>query len=345
MELMLKPPAVQPDARIAHGQHILSIGSCFTEHIGNALKELKFSLHQNPSGILFDPASVCSSLQSYIRNQPCTEKDLFSLNELYHSWRHHSRFSGADKEAVVAGINAAQQEAHQFLQKADWLIITLGSSFSYRLQEGVSEGDGGLQESVFGTALYRGVANCHRAPAQWFRKHMLTIEETVAMLDNTLHHLFRFNPGLRVIFTVSPVRHIRDGVVENNRSKARLLEAVHHLVQKFEKLYYFPSYELVIDVLRDYRFYAEDLVHPNYLATDYVLEQFIEGFIHPRSAEAIGEIRKLNIARRHKPVHPSSEAHRKFREAQLEKIKQLQQRYPELDLSEEIKFFTDGTLL
>ena len=185
-----------------------------------------------------------------MENRKATENDLFLLNELWQSWQHHSRYSGTDRDEVLARINNTRQQAHAFLKKANWLIITLGTSFSYRLVENQSP-----------------VANCHRAPSAWFNKHMMGIEETIVALDTMLYRLFQFNPQINIIFTVSPVRHIRDGITENNRSKARLLEAVHHLVNKFSRLYYFPSYELVIDVLRDYRFYDIDLVHPNYQAT------------------------------------------------------------------------------
>jgi hypothetical protein len=169
---------------------------------------------------------------------------------------------------------------------------------------------------------------------------MLTIDETVARLDNMIHQVFRFNPYLQIIFTVSPVRHIRDGVVENNRSKARLLEAVHHLVNKFDRLAYFPSYELVIDILRDYRFYSEDMVHPNYLATDFVLQNFIDTYMSDETLALIREIKKLNIARKHAPSHPGTDAHKKFLAAHFEKTKLLQDGNPLLDLSEELAYFS-----
>ena len=241
---------------IKYGDKLLLVGSCFTEHIGNSLKDWKFDVLQNPNGILFDAASVASSLVSYIEPRGYTTDDLVYFNEVWQSWQHHSRFSHTDREECLKAINASQVRAHQFLKEANWLVITLGSAFSYRLKDG------------------RAVANCHRAPAQTFTKHLMTIEEINTALDGCLHQLRYLNPELQIIFTVSPVRHIRDGVVENNRSKARLLEAVHHLVDKFDRLYYFPAYELVIDVLRDYRFYDVDMAHPNYPATQFVLEKF-----------------------------------------------------------------------
>lgn len=319
---------------ITYRDKILLIGSCFTEHIGNALEEVKFHVLQNPHGILFDPHSVCRSLVSYIHNKRYTEDDLFYQNEVWHSWSHHSRFSNTDKQRAVENINASQQRAHDFLKEADWIIITLGSSFSYRLT-GLAEPSsykGGLGEAA-------AVANCHRAPGQWFNKHMMSIDETVSGLDNCYHQLLKFNPKLKIIFTVSPVRHLRDGVVENNRSKARLIEAVHHMVNKFEGLYYFPAYELVIDVLRDYRFYDIDLAHPNYMATSFVLEKFTTTCLDKEAQQVMEEVKKIVIARKHKAFQPDTEAHRKFLQAQSERARELVKQYPFLDLKEEMDYF------
>ena len=324
MDLMLNLNIPKSPKEINHQHKILSVGSCFTEHIGNALVEYKFDVLQNPNGILFDPMAVCSSLVSYIQQKQYTAEDLFSLNELWHSWNHHSRFSHTDPAHALKQINASQQVAYQFLREADWLIITLGSAFSYKLVE---------------QNLQR-VANCHRAPAQWFQKHLSTLDEIIARLDNTIHQLFHFNRKLNIIFTISPVRHIRDGVVDNNRSKARLIEAVHHLVNKFDKLYYFPSYELVIDILRDYRFYAEDMVHPNYLATDFVLEHFTRTYMSDTTLTIIEDLKKIAIARKHRSAHPGTEAHKKFLESYLVKAQTLQEKYPYLKLEQEIDYFS-----
>jgi hypothetical protein len=322
------PPLSTP---IRYQDRIMLVGSCFTEHIGNKLEELKFTVLQNPNGILFDPDSIAKSLISYVYNRKCAEDDLFYLNELWQSWQHHSRFSGMDKQEVLDNINASQQRAHAFLKTADWLIITPGTAFSYRLvaPKEIAGGEGS-------------VANCHRAPGTWFNKHLMTIEEINTALDNCLHQLFHFNPKLKIIFTVSPVRHIRDGVIDNNRSKARLIEVVHHLVNKFDRLYYFPAYELLIDVLRDYRFYDIDLVHPNYQGTRYVLEKFMEHCVEEASRKLSEEIEKLAIARRHKPFQPHTEAHKKFLRAHFEKAQALQQQYPFLDLKEELAYFGGG---
>jgi hypothetical protein len=333
MQFQLPINIKSPDNQINYRDKILLIGSCFTEHIGNAMEDLKFSVLQNPNGILFDPNSVCKSLLSYIKNETYSENDLFQLNEVWNSWHHHSRFSHINQTKCLKQINESQLKAHAFLKETGWLIITLGSSFSYRLTDEADKANLSKGE---------GVANCHRAPSQWFDKHLLSIDETVSLLDNVYHQLKQFNPKLKIIFTISPVRHVRDGVVENNRSKARLIEAVHHMTNKFPGLYYFPAYELVIDVLRDYRFYDVDMVHPNYPATEFVMEKFKESFIDNESRQLMEEIKKIVIARKHKAFQPETNAHKSFLKVHLEKTKELQSKYSYLDLKEEIDYFTSA---
>ena len=167
--------SLQPS--ISYHDKLLLVGSCFTEHIGNYLMDVKFQVLQNPNGILFDPISVCNSLQSYIKNKQYTTDDLVYLNEAWHSWQHHSRFSGIDKDGVLANINKSQQAAQTFLKQADWLVITLGSSFVYQLVDNLQP-----------------VANCHKAPSQTFQKHLCTIDETTAAFETVLYQLSQFNP-------------------------------------------------------------------------------------------------------------------------------------------------------
>jgi hypothetical protein len=313
---------------IRYQDKIMLTGSCFTEHIGNNLRDLKLDV---------------------LQNRQYGEDDLVFFNELWQSWQHHSLFSHTDKTACLRIINESQSRAHAFLKEAKWLIITLGSSFSYRLapdapaslQDAAARMTAAAGMAAAAGSLYP-VANCHRAPGQAFHKHLMTIEEINTVLDNCLYQLFHFNPGIQVIFTVSPVRHIRDGVIENNRSKARLIESVHHLVNKFDRLWYFPAYELVIDVLRDYRFYDIDMVHPNYQATSFVLEKFTRHFIDEPSQQLMEEVKKIVIARRHKPFQPSTRAHMKFLSDHFEKTRELSRRYPFLDLAEELDYFAAG---
>ncbi|MGF7231737.1 GSCFA domain-containing protein [Arachidicoccus sp.] len=307
---------------ISYRDKILLTGSCFSEHIGGNLLKAKFNVLQNPNGILFDPISVCSSLISYMENKRYTADDLFYLNEAWHSWTHHSRFSSPEKEICLQNINQSQAAAHQYLKDCDWLIVTLGSSFLYKLQAG-----------------RMAVANCHKAPAQTFEKHLNTIEESITAFDAMLYRLFKFNPRIKVLFTVSPVRHVRDGIVENNRSKARLIETVHHLVNKFDKIHYFPSYELLIDVLRDYRFYDADLVHPNYAATQFVLEKFSETMMNKQTKSLMETIRKIVIAKNHVPFNPASTQHKKFLATYYEQTLLLRKQYPYINFDEEMRYF------
>lgn len=331
MDLMVNIDIKKLSQPIGYKDNILLIGSCFTEHIGNALHELKYPVLQNPNGILFGPDSVCKSLRSYIQNKQYTKADLFQLNEVWNSWQHHSRFSNINADDAVAIINQSQQKAHEFLKEANWLIITLGSSYTYKLCNIADTASETIENTV---------ANCHRAPSNWFTKEMLETDDIKVMLEDCLKQLKAFNPKLKFLFTISPVRHIRDGVVENNRSKARLIESVHYIVNKLESAFYFPAYELVIDVLRDYRFYDIDLVHPNYPATEFVLDKFAEFCIDDESKQLMQEVKKIVIARKHKAFQPATKAHQYFLLSHFEKAKELQQKYPFLNLEEELVYFS-----
>ncbi len=306
---------------INHQQSILLIGSCFTENIGSKLKQFKFSVLENPNGILFNPVSIATSIDSYISNKQYTAADLFYENECWNSWEHHSRFSHPDQAACLQGINAFQQHAHDFIKTADWLMITIGSAFVYELHNKYV------------------VANCHKVPTDKFNKRLLTVDEVANVLQNTLNNLVAFNPSIKIIFTISPVRHIRDGFVENNRSKAALIQAVHQLTNAEKNILYFPAYELVIDDLRDYRFYAEDMVHPNYAATNYVWEKFVTTCIDEPSQKLMKEINVINAAKSHKPFNPTSVKHKKFLQTNLQKINELNKLHPYINFDEEIKYF------
>jgi hypothetical protein len=325
----------KPDTLIEYGQRLLLVGSCFTEHIGDGLGELKFPVLQNPHGILFGPDAVCRSIHSYIDNKQYTADDLFYFQECWHSWDHHSRFSSTSQEDCLAAINASQQQAHAFIQNTDWLVITLGSSFCYKLTE---------QADRAGYPIYARVANCHRAPQQWFSKELMTVEEIVTLLEDCFAAFYQLRPNARIIVTVSPVRHIRDGAVENNRSKSRLFEALQRLEEKAVPFYYFPAYELVVDVLRDYRFYDIDLVHPNYAATTYVLDQFMQHCVGSETRLLSEKIKKVVTATRHRPRQPNTKSHRQFLVQQLDLTRALQEQCPQVDLSRELAYFKQAAL-
>jgi len=315
-QLDITIPFLEP--RIHHQSKIVLIGSCFTEHMTRFLSRAKFQTVQNSHGIIFNPLSVCKSLSDIIEKKVYNDDDLFYLNEYWHSWYHHSDFSDMNKVVALKKMNDSIAEQHHFLQQADYVFITLGSAFAYRHIE-----------------LDTFVSNNHRAPAQWFEKTLLDIEFIRNELNTIQHRLKQFNPNIKLVFTVSPVRHSRDGVIENNRSKARLLEAIHSL----QNVYYFPAYELVIDVLRDYRFYDLDMVHPNYQATAFVWEKFIEHCIDPACLPMMKKMEQLHKAMHHIAKDTRSLAHQKFVHEHFELCTVLMDEYPYLDLQEELKVF------
>ena len=324
MKLMLDLEIPRLPAPVSFGQHLLLIGSCFTEHMSERLARFKFNVLPNPHGILFNPLSVCHALDSYAANKKYEEGDLFHLNELWNSWDHHTRFSHTDKSVAINSISESQARASAYIRKAGWIMITLGSAFQYLLRD--SE---------------RPVANNHRAPGQWFEKRLLSTDIITSGLSDSIRKILAINSGVQFLFTISPVRHIRDGVVDNNRSKARLIESVHALCERFEQAHYFPAYELVIDVLRDYRFYDIDFVHPNYLATQQVWEKFADSCICEESRKLMPRIEEIVTAGRHRPRFPDTEAHKSFKNNFLEKTKSLAEKYPFLDFSEELRHFSE----
>ena len=326
LPIHIKPPHQLVD----YPSKLLLVGSCFSEHIGAGLSDLKFDVLQNPHGILFAPDAITQALSDYVTCRQYSLEDLFQLEGIWYSWNHHSRFSDPKPELVLQRINASIQAAHDFLKHTNFLIITLGSAFSYRLTNLAQLASKKVKDPV---------SNCHRAPANWFSKEMMPVDQLVERLGNAIRELKELNPTISIFFTISPVRHIRDGVQDNNRSKARLFETIQQLEEADSSLYYFPAYELVVDVLRDYRFYDIDLVHPNYAATEFVVNHFLTSCLTPGAQDLAQQIRKIKIAYKHKPQHSTSHAHQQFLAQFLEKTLQLQQNFPFLNFEAELKHF------
>ena len=324
MEFRLEFTPKEFDVKINHSNQLFLAGSCFTEQIGAKLAQHKFQVIDNPHGILFNPISISKAISSYIQNKRYTESDLFFHNELWGSWDHHTKFSSIHQSECLNKINTSQEVAHQALKNADWLILTLGSSFAYQIDN------------------ERVVANCHKVPSDKFVKKLYNATEIVDVLNQMLQDLKIFNPKLKIIFNISPVRHLRDGFVENNRSKANLISAVHQLTEKYQSVLYFPSYELIIDDLRDYRFFAEDMVHPNYPATNYVWEKFLATCIDEDSNQLMKEISIIRNARNHKAFNPQSTQHQKFIITNFEKVLKLKETYSYIDFTDEIEFFSQN---
>jgi hypothetical protein len=309
--------------KVQHQQSILLIGSCFTEHFEKRLGDLKFDCHANPFGIVFNPLSMAAALERIIDHKFFTEADVMEHNESWFSLETHTSLTAFSKTELLKRLNAIVKEWHERLKKANWLIITFGSAFYYEHHES------GLT-----------VANCHKLPAKAFIKKLAE----PSMIDLTYHIVFeklsRFNPSLKVLLTVSPVKHLRDGVIENNLSKSVLTYSAHTLIKQHAHSSYFPSYELVNDDLRDYRFYEADMAHPNKQAIDYVWQKFSGTYFDPGTQALLEKIGELTTAANHRPLRADTKAHSAFRAAQLQKCMDLKNRFPYLDLEKEIQHFS-----
>ncbi len=313
--------------KMKHTDKLLLVGSCFTEQIGKKLAGHKFDVLENPNGILFNPISIAKAVMSYANEKLYAEDDLFYFNELWASREHHTRFSNIEKEATLKNINESQQKAIKFIKTADWILLTLGTAFVYEWKD------------ILPNENYDNVAaNCHKIPTDKFNRRLTEPEEIKTILQKMETAVRAINPAVKFIYTISPVRHLREGFVENNRSKAALIQAVHSLVNE-RNTFYFSAYELVIDDLRDYRFFAEDLVHPNYAATNYVWEKFIPAVINETSQQLMEKINEINAAMSHRPFNPTSIAHRKFLQVNLEKTLSLQEAFPYINFEKEILYF------
>lgn len=319
-------PASLP-SRIRHRDKILLAGSCFTEQIGNKLAQHKFSVLENPNGILFNPVSIAHALISYAEEKVYDEDELFYYNESWGSWRHHTKFSNWEKAVALKTINDSQCKASEFIKEAKWILLTLGSAFVY---EDIHADQGIKFKNI--------VANCHKVPATAFNRRLLEVREIEEVLSGMIKAVKKISPGVNFIFTISPVRHLREGFIENNRSKAALIQCVHSLVNDVD-IFYFPAYELIIDDLRDYRFFAEDMVHPNYAATNYVWEKFIQTCIDEQTQLLMKEIYTIVAAKNHKPFNPTSEQHKRFLQLNIEKLQKIKEQFPYIDLTEELEHF------
>ena len=300
------------------------MGSCFSENMGQKLIDQKFNVDMNPFGILYNPESIGNSLRILLEKSVFTEADLFQEQGVWNSFSHHSRFSDTNPEVALEKINNRIQSSHDFLKKTDFLMITLGTSWIYRL---INSG--------------QIVSNCHKVPAVQFDRYRLKVHEIAESYENLLEELWAFNPNLKVIFTVSPIRHLKDGAIENQLSKSTLLLAIDQVISKFSDrcCYYFPAYELMMDELRDYRFYAEDMIHLSPLAIDYIFDRFTKSMFTVESTGIAKEVMKVRKAMEHRPVNPQTVEFRKFVKSSLVQIGQLSQRLPYLDFKLEKEYF------
>ena len=286
------------------------LGSCFATHLGHKLAYYKFRSLTNPFGVIFHPAPLATLVERSVAMDYFLEDELFQSQSLWRNFQSHSSLAQPEKQTALALLNERLVQLRDYLEKANHLILTLGSAFLYRHK---SSG--------------QGVANCHAVAATTFEKELSNPQEIEECLIKLLDTIWQINPGIRVVLTVSPVRHIRDGLIENQRSKAHLLTAAHRLVDA-QKAFYFPSYELLLDELRDYRFYERDLLHPSAVAVDYIWERFKENWIDPSMYPTMKEVDAIQKGLQHRPLHPDSEAHANFLRQMEARMDRLLREFP-----------------
>lgn len=314
MEFRLTFPVHPPKNKINYQDKLLLMGSCFAENIGERMHRYAFNVAVNPNGITYNPISIANNISRLLDDNEYSETELFYHNELWSSWEHHGRYSDTDKSHCIRQINTDYSVGRDFIKTGQWLVVTFGSAWVYRLK-----------------STGQVVNNCHKYPNKEFDKILLSTQEIVTAWQTLLRRVKSVNPQLHIIFTVSPVRYVRDGVAENNLSKAILLQSVHALCKDFGA-YYFPAYELVMDDLRDYRFFEADLVHPNRMAIDYVWEKLLETCMDEESRTIYPQVKSLKEALEHRPFNPETESYKKFAENTHRKKAELVKKYPFLKI-------------
>jgi hypothetical protein len=303
---------------LSHEDKVISFGSCFSENIGQKLQENKLDVCINPFGILFNPVSVCKAINQCIENIKYNESDLDSNNEIQFSFNHHSSFSFLDKQEALKQINEGIEKGNSYLNNANVVIITLGTAWAYKLKQ-----------------TNEVVANCYKLPQDQFSKELLSINEIIEALNESISKIKTINPTANIITTISPVRHWKDGVVENQQSKASLHMALKEINDKNKKCHYFPSYEIMMDELRDYRFYAKDMLHPSEVSIDYIWGKFGNSFFTKNTQELNLRISQIKQGLAHKPFNSDSENHKKFKKRLLSKIQEIELEFPNLNFSSE----------
>jgi len=317
-------PIPVSEKKIDHQDQILGIGSCFVENIGRLLAKYKFPFLLNPFGILYNPISIQQSIELLLSENTFTQKDLIENHGIWYSFAHHGSFSHPEPAQVLRQINQSLAQARIHLKTTKTVLITLGTAavFVHKKTDKV-------------------VANCHKFPATHFEKKQLSVEEIQTALKACVTQLKTAYPHISIILTVSPVRHIRDGIIKSQRSKAKLLLAAAQLEQTIPTVNYFPAYELMMDDLRDYRFYEKDLIHPNQQAIDYIWEAFKTTYCSAASLQLLIPIKKVLQASQHRPFHHSTAAHQRFIQQQLQAIEKLEQQHPFLNFAQEKLIFKE----
>lgn len=306
------------DLKIDHSSNLFFIGSCFSENIGNKVKDQKINTIVNPFGVLYNPISIELCLESIINQRQFQKDDLNENNGLWFSFLHHSSFSNTDPIACLEKINSTIRSAYEHIKNADILFITYGTAMIYINKES-----------------NKPVGNCHKLPAKQFERKQLNVHEVIESQNRIIEMLLKINPDLQVVFTISPVRHLKDGLINNSQSKSLLNVAVHHQIAEKSNCHYFPAYEIQIDDLRDYRFYDEDLAHPNNMAVEYIMQYFSDTFYSDKTKGINTQVEKIVKAVNHRFLTNNKKEINSFVLAEIEKAKEIEDKH-KINLSEEI---------
>ena len=297
---------------------LMMLGSCFAENMGSKFSYYKFDVDVNPCGIIYNPLSVANVLRLIVEGKQFEKSDLRQVGGKWVSLYHHGAFSSTDPDECLRRINDRLTKATGELRTLDLLVITWGTAWVYRY----------TRENIV-------VSNCHKIPSQEFERSRLSVEDIVKEYLVLIGRLREINPGLRILFTVSPIRHWKDGAHGNQLSKATLLLAIDRLREELQHVYYFPAYEIVLDELRDYRFYADDMLHMSGFTVDYIWERFLYSFISPEVLGLMNQIGRVNKGVAHRPFDPQSEEYHRLVKKMLAEIAMISRSYPMIDFSEE----------
>jgi hypothetical protein len=304
----------RPEWSINYSNPITMMGSCFAEHIGSRLSDRQFQIDLNPFGVLFNPVSIAGGIQRLINQIPYSKNDLFFRDGLWHSFDHHSRFSGIDITEVLERINRQLEDSAKFIRSAGFLFLTFGTARVYHHK-----------------ASGRVVSNCHKIPAAEFDYSLLRVGDVVRLYSRIIQELSVLNPDIKIVLTISPVRYWKDGANGNQLSKSTLLLSASELVLNFKQVSYFPAYEIFMDDLRDYRFYDEDLVHPAIPGINYVWNKFTDCYFSEETSQISRRVEKIMKDKSHRPLNPESESYSSFLQKIQAKIDSLKNDYPQID--------------
>ena len=318
MNLQTKITVAAPDFSIDYNSRLMMLGSCFAENMGSKFSYYKFDVDVNPCGIIYNPLSVANVLRLLVEGKRFEKNDLREVGGKWVSLFHHGAFSSADPDECLHRINDRLTKATGELRTLDLLVITWGTAWVYKY----------IPENII-------VSNCHKIPSREFERSRLSVEDIVKEYVELIERLREINPGLRILFTVSPIRHWKDGAHGNQLSKATLLLAIDRLREEIQHVYYFPAYEIVLDELRDYRFYAEDMLHVSGFTVDYIWERFLYSFISPEVFGLMNQIGRINKGVAHRPFEPQSEEYQRLVKKMLAEIAMISRSYPMIDFSEE----------